>query len=66
MVVVGFVAGASSRRFAHVATGEAEETHVNRDKRAGGRKGGAGRAKILSAERQSEIAKEGTAARWTQ
>lgn len=34
-----------------VATGEAEEEYVNPGKSAGGHKGGAARAKILSAER---------------
>ena len=50
-----------------VATGETEtgEEYVNRGKSAGGRKGGAARAKSLSAERRSEIAKEGAATRWT-
>ena len=47
-----------------VATGEADETYVNEGKRKGGRKGGEARAKTVSAERRSEIAKEGATARW--
>ena len=61
MVVVEIVAGPNGGHFADVATGEAEETYVN-PARA---QGGAARAKSLSAERQSEIANEGAAARWT-
>ena len=47
-----------------VATGEAEEMHVNTAKSAGGRKGGKARAEALSAERRSDVAKEGAKARW--
>ena len=65
MVGVGFVAGSSGGHSADVATGEAEETYVNPGKPAGGRESGAVRAKALGAERQSEIANEGAAARWT-
>ena len=47
-----------------VATGEAEETYVDTSKRNGGKKGGEARAKAVSAERRSKIAKEGAKARW--
>ena len=47
-----------------IATGEADETYVNAGQREGGRKGGKTRADKLSAERRSEIAKAGAAARW--
>ena len=56
---------ANARHVARIATREAEETYVNAGQRAGGRKGGAARAKSLSAERRSEIAKEGATTRWT-
>jgi len=49
---------------ARIATGEAEEEYVNAGQSAGGRKGGKTRADTLSAERRSEIAKVGAAARW--
>ena len=47
-----------------IITGEAEETYVDTAKRKGGKKGGEARAKAVSAERRSEIAKEGAKARW--
>lgn len=43
-----------------IATGEAVETYVDAAKR----KGGEARAQAISAERRSEIAKEGAEARW--
>ena len=46
-----------------VATGDAEEVHVNAGQSAGGRKGGKARAKALSAERRLEIANMGGDAR---
>ena len=54
---------ASAVMVARIATGEIEETYVNVGQRAGGRKGGKVRADKLSAERRSEIAKAGAAAR---
>ena len=47
-----------------VVTGEAEEEYVNPGQSAGGRRGGAARAKSLSAERRREIAQAGASARW--
>ena len=47
-----------------IATGEAEEEFVDKAKSAGGRKGGASRAKALSKERRAEIARRGAMARW--
>jgi len=47
-----------------IATGDAEEQYVDQAKRKGGLKGGTARAKAVSADRRSEIAKEGAAARW--
>ncbi|MYH46370.1 MAG: RNA-binding protein [Gammaproteobacteria bacterium] len=47
-----------------VATGEAEESYVNAGNREGGKKGGATRAKRLSAKQRSEIARKAAAARW--
>ena len=47
-----------------IITGEAEETYVNEGKRKGGQKGGKARAEAVSAERRSEISKEGAKARW--
>ena len=55
---------ANAVHVARIATGETEEEYVNPGKSAGGRKGGAARAKALSAERRSEIAKHGAVARW--
>ena len=49
---------------ARIATGEAKEECVNRSKSAGGRKGGAARANVLSAERRSEIAQRAAERRW--
>ena len=50
---------------AKIATGEAEDTHVDSGKRKGGLKGGKVRAEALSAERRSEIAKKAAEKRWT-
>lgn len=51
-----------------VLTGEAEDTVVDDGKdpaaKALGKKGGAARAKSLTAERRSEIAKKAAAKRW--
>ena len=55
---------ANALHVARLATREAEETYVNTGKREGGRKGGKARADSLSAERRSQIAKDGAAARW--
>ncbi len=43
-----------------ISTGDAEETHVNAGKSAGGKKGGRARAASMSAEHRREVAK----ARW--
>jgi hypothetical protein len=48
-----------------IATGDAEEVHVNSGKREGGRKGGKARASSMSAERRRQIAKEGAETRWS-
>lgn len=55
---------ANAVHLARIATGEAEEEHVNSGKSAGGRKGGVARAKSMTADRRSEIARQGAAARW--
>ena len=47
-----------------IATGEIEDEFVNEGKRNGGLKGAAARAKALSKERRSEIARKAAAARW--
>ena len=47
-----------------IATGEAEEQRVSPSHSAGGRKGAKARADALSAERRSDIAKQGAKARW--
>ena len=47
-----------------LATGEAEEAHVDVSKRKGGLKGGEARANALSAERRSEIARRAAEKRW--
>ena len=47
-----------------IATGEIAEEFVNPGKQAGGLKGAAARAKSLSKERRSEIARKAAAARW--
>ena len=47
-----------------IATGEAEEIHVNAGQRKGGEKGGKARAASMSAERRRQIAKKGAKARW--
>ena len=43
-----------------IATGEAEESHVKRNASEGGK----ARARTLTAERRSEIARNGAKARW--
>lgn len=54
-----------------IASGEAEDTvseskrNPNRKGRAGGIKGGRARAKSLSADKRSEIAKKAAKTRWT-
>ena len=47
-----------------IATGQVEEEYVDQRKSAGGKKGGKARASKLTAERRSEIGKEGAKARW--
>ena len=47
-----------------IATGEAEEEYVDTAKSKAGSKGGRARADALTAERRSEIAKEGANRRW--
>lgn len=54
---------ANALRVARIATGEAEEEYVDTAKRRAGQKGGAARAKALSAEQRREIAKQGARAR---
>ncbi len=49
-----------------VATGEAEESYASAGQREGGKKGGAARAKSMSAKQRSEIARKAAAARWAQ
>jgi hypothetical protein len=51
---------------ARIATGEIEDTHDGKDPNAKalGAKGGAARAKSLSAKKRSEIAKKAAAKRW--
>lgn len=49
---------------ARIATGEIEGHYVDRGKSRGGRKGGASRAKSLSPERRSEIARKAAETRW--
>jgi hypothetical protein len=54
-----------------VLTGEIEETQTEKNPhavalgKAGGQTGGKARARALSADKRSEIAKKGAAARWT-
>ena len=55
---------ANAVHVARLATGEVEETYVNRGQSQGGRKGGVARAAAMSPERRREIAREGAAARW--
>lgn len=55
---------ASAVHVARLATGEVEETYVNRGQSQGGRKGGAARAAAMSPARRREVAREGAAARW--
>ena len=55
---------ANAVRIGRIVTGQAEEEYVNAGQSAGGRKGGAARAKALSAERRSEVAARAAAARW--
>ena len=53
---------------AKIATGEVEDNAPPADKAhhsAGGKKGGAARAKALSAAERSEIAKKAAAKRWS-
>jgi hypothetical protein len=53
---------------AKIATGEVEDNATAPDKAhhsAGGKKGGAARAKALTPEERSEIAKKGAAKRWS-
>ena len=47
-----------------IATGEAEEEYIDTAKAKGGRAGGEARAKALTAEQRSEIAKQGAQKRW--
>ena len=47
-----------------IATGEAEEEYVDKDRSSAGRKGGDARAGSLSPERRREIAKKDAKARW--
>ena len=56
---------ANAVRVCQIATGEAQEEYINPDRQAAGRKGGAARAKALSPERRSEIAKTASTARRT-
>ena len=50
---------------ARIATGETKEQYVDLAKRRNGQKGGKQRAEALSAERRSEIARQGADARWS-
>lgn len=50
-------------RMMQVATGQVEETYVNKAQSEGGRKGGKARAAKLSPERRREIAMQGVKAR---
>ena len=50
---------------ARIATGEAKEEYVDVAKSRNGKKGGKKRAEALSAERRSEIARQGADARWS-
>ena len=50
---------------ARIATGEAKEEYVAFAKSRNGKKGGKKRAEALSAERRSEIARQGADARWS-
>ena len=50
-------------RMMQIATGQAEETYVNKAQSEGGRKGGKARAAKLSPARRREIAMKGVAAR---
>lgn len=62
-----------AKRIVNEATGEAPITHPPKKKnkaavelgRLGGLKGGSARAKILTSQRRSEIAKKAALARWT-
>ena len=49
---------------AKIATGEREETGAQPNKQPGGKAGGPARARALSPERRSEIAKRAAQARW--
>jgi hypothetical protein len=51
-------------RVMRIATGEEEEGLAPEHARKGGLKGGAARAKSLSPERRSEIARKAAAKRW--
>lgn len=48
-----------------VATGETEEVYVEKAKSQAGTIGGKARAKSMTAERRSEVARKAAAARWT-
>ena len=53
---------------ARIATGEVEDNATPADKAhhsRGGKKGGAARAKTLTAERRSEIARKAASKRWS-
>ena len=56
---------ANALHVARIETGEDTEIHVNKAQSDVGRKGGAARAKTLTAKRRKEIALEGAKARWT-
>ena len=49
---------------AKIATGERDDTAAQPSKRPGGQAGGLARARALSPERRSEIARQAAAARW--
>ena len=49
---------------ARIATGEAEEEHVDAGRRRGGKAGGPARASSMTPERRREIARKAAAARW--
>lgn len=61
-----------AKLIADIATGAVEETHCDEGKdpaavslgRKGGLKGGSARAKALTKEQRSEIAKKAASARW--
>jgi hypothetical protein len=47
-----------------IATGQVEETADHPGQRRGGKKGGSARARVLTPEQRSEIARAAAAARW--